>query len=172
MLAAPEVRRVLVAVVAGDVGQRIQTWREAHDAWRAKLLPPHLTLCYRPPHAPLELIEAQVRYAFPQPITVRLGGVTELPNRDRTLVVEILDAAALDTARQHLFDATHVAMGGYREWPWHITWVRYGVRCDSAALLALAEHDLRFDAPWTIDSVSLLELHDRQYSPVAEWRLP
>jgi hypothetical protein len=171
MLAAPEARRVLVAVVAGDVGQRIQTWRETHDAWRAKLLPPHLTLCYRPPHAPLALIEAQVRYAFPGPITVRLGGVTELPNRDRTLVVEILDAADLDTARRHLFDATHVEMGGYREWPWHITWVRYGVRCDSATLLALAEHELRFDAPWTIDSVSLLELRDGRYRPLAEWRL-
>ena len=164
-------RRVLVSVVSGSAGERIQRWREAHDPWRAKLLPPHLTLCYRPPHAPLELIEAQVRYAFPRPVTVRLGGVTELPNRDRTLVVEILDATDLDIARRRLFDTTHLEMGGYREWPWHITWVRYGIRCDSVALLALAEHDLRFDAPWTIDSVSLLELRDRRYASLADWRL-
>ena len=98
-------------------------------------------------------------------MVVRLGGVTALPNRDGTLVVEVLDAAELDQARRRLFDATHAAMGGYREWPWHITWVRYGVKRDSAALLALAEHDLRFDAPWTIDTVSLLELRAGATSP-------
>jgi 2'-5' RNA ligase len=171
-MSAPEPpRRVLVVVVPGEIGARIQAWREAHDARRAQLLPPHMTLCYRAPHAPSELIEAQVRYAFPLPVVVRLGGVTELPNRDRTLVVEVLDAAELDHARRRLFDATHAAMGGYREWPWHITWVRYGVRRDSAALLALAAHDLRFDAPWTIDTVSLLELHEGRYESVAEWRI-
>jgi 2'-5' RNA ligase len=162
-------RRVLVVVVPGEAGARIQTWREAHDARRALLLPPHLTLCYRAPHAPPELIEAQVRYAFPQPVVVRLGGVTALPNRDGTLVVEVLDAAELDQARRRLFDATHAAMGGYREWPWHITWVRYGIKRDSAALLSLAEHDLRFDTPWTIDTVSLLELRAGRYESVAEW---
>jgi len=107
----------------------------------------------------------------PQPVVVRLGGVTALPNRDGTLVVEVLDAAELDQARRRLFDATHAAMGGYREWPWHITWVRYGIKRDSAALLALAEHDLRFDTPWTIDTVSLLELRAGRYEPVAEWCL-
>ena len=162
---------MLVVVVRGEMGARIQAWREAHDARRAQLLPPHMTLCYRVPHAPPELIEAQVRYAFPLPMVVRLGGVTELPNRDRTLVVEVLDAVALDQARRRLFDATHAAMGGYREWPWHITWVRYGVKRDSAALLALAEHELRFDAPWTIDVVSLLELRNGRYESVAEWGL-
>jgi 2'-5' RNA ligase len=164
-------RRVLVVVVRGEMGARIQAWREAHDARRAQLLPPHMTLCYRAPHVPDELTEAQVRYAFPVPVVVRLGGVTELPNRDRTLVVEVLDAAELDQARKRLFDATYTEMGGYREWPWHITWVRYGVRRDSAALLALAEHDLRFDAPWTIDAVSLLELQAGRYEPIAEWQL-
>jgi 2'-5' RNA ligase len=164
-------RRVLVAVVPGVAGQRIQAWREAHDAWRSRLLPPHLTLCYRPPRVPASQIEAQVRHAFPRPVAVRLGGVTELPNRDRTLVVEVLDAADLDRARRLLFDTTFAEMGGYREWPWHITWVRYGIKCDSAALLALAAHDLSFDQPWTIDTVSLLELRAGRYESVAEWRL-
>jgi hypothetical protein len=45
------------------------------------------------------------------------------------------------------------------------------VRRDSAALLALAAHDLRFDAPWTIDTVSLLELHEGRYESVAEWHI-
>jgi hypothetical protein len=169
--AAEPARRVVVAVVPGAAGARIQAWREAHDGWRARLLPPHLTLCYRPPRAPDKSIEAQVRHAFPAPVPVRLGGVAELPNRDRTLVVEVLDAAQLDLARRRLFDATFVEMGGYREWPWHITWVRYGIKRDSAALLALAEHGLRFDEPWTIDTISLLELQNGRYEPVAEWRL-
>jgi 2'-5' RNA ligase superfamily len=164
-------RRVLVAVVPGAAGARIQAWREAHDAWRARLLPPHLTLCYRPPRVPEEAIEAQVRHAFPRPIVVRLGGVAELPNRDRTLVVEVLDAAELDQARRRLFDATFAEMGGYREWPWHITWVRYGIKRDSAALLALAAQALWFDEPWTIDTISLLELRAGRYEPVVEWRI-
>jgi 2'-5' RNA ligase len=162
-------RRVLAVIVSGEMGARIQTWREAHDARRAQLLPPHMTLCYRAPHVPQPLIEAQVRYAFPHPVVVRLGGVRELPNRDRTLVVEVLDAAELDRARRRLFDSTNAAMGGYREWPWHITWVRYGIKRDSAALLALAEHDLRFDTAWSIDTVSLLELRAGRYESVAEW---
>ena len=165
-------RRVLVALVPGPAGERIQQWREAHDPWRARLIPPHLTLCYRPSYASPELIEAQVRYAFPAPVTVRLGGVGELPNRDRTLVVHIADAGELDEARRRLFDGTHVVMGGYREWPWHVTWIRYGVKCDSATKLALAEDALRFDQPWLIDAVSLLELRDGRYEQVADWLLP
>jgi hypothetical protein len=86
-------------------------------------------------------------------------------------VVEVLEADELDQARRRLFDAKHMPMGGFREWPWHITWVRYGVRRDSAALLALAEHDLRFDAPWTIDRVSLLQLREERYESVADWHL-
>jgi len=160
---------VLVAVVPGEAGARIQAWREAHDPWRAKLLPPHLTLCYRPPHAPVDDIAKQVRHAFPQPIEVTLGGPAQLPNRDCTLVVQILDSLQLDQARQRLFDATHVVMGGYHEWPWHITWIRYGVKCDSTAKLAEAAHALRFDRTWLIDTISLLELQNGRYAPVAEW---
>jgi 2'-5' RNA ligase superfamily len=166
-----EPKRVLVAVVTGAPGARIQAWRETHDAWRARLLPPHLTVCYRPPDVPVERIAAQVRHAFPRPVAVRLGGVAELPNRDRTLVVEVLDTAALDHARRRLFDCTHAEMGGYREWPWHITWVRFGIQRDSAALLALAERDLRFDLDWTIETLSLLELRNGTYEPAAEFAL-
>jgi len=164
-------KRVLVAIVPGALGARIQTWRAEHDAWRARLLPPHLTICYRPPHGPLDTIAAQVRHAFPRPVPVRLGGVAQLPNKDGTLVVEVLDTAELDSARRRLFDCTHAEMGGYREWPWHITWIRYGVRRDAAALLALAADALRFDAPWTIDSLSLMELRDGRYEQAAEFAL-
>ena len=169
MIEAP--KRVLVAVVPGDLGARIQTWRELHDAWRARLLPPHLTICYRPPHVALETIAAQVHHAFPAPVQVRLGGVAQLPNKDGTLVVEVLDAAELDSARRRLFDCTHAEMGGYREWPWHITWIRYGVRYDAAALLELAADGLHFDAPWTIDTLSLMELREGRYLPAAEFAL-
>ena len=77
------------------------------------LLPPHLTLCYRAPHAPPERSRHRSATRFHRPVVVRLGGVTALPNRDGTLVVEVLDAADLDQARRRLFDATHAAMGGY-----------------------------------------------------------
>ena len=164
-------KRVLVAVVPGSAGSRIQTWRELHDGWRSRLLPPHLTLCYKPPPVPFDDIAAQVRHAFPAPVPVRLGGVAQLPNKDGTLVVEVLDTAELDAARRRLFDCRHAEMGGYREWPWHITWVRYGVRRDSAALLAEAADGLRIDAPWTIDRLGLLELRDGRYEPVAEFEL-
>ena len=100
-----------------------------------------------------------------------LGGVAQLPNKDGTLVVEVLETAELDLARRRLFDCTHAEMGGYREWPWHITWVRYGVRRDSAALLAEAAEGLRIDAPWTIDRLSLLELRDGRYEAVAQFDL-
>jgi hypothetical protein len=50
-------------------------------------------------------------------------------------------------------------------------WVRYGIKRDSTALLALAAHELKFDASWTIDTVSLLELHAGRYESVAEWQL-
>jgi len=164
-------KRVLVAVVPGSAGARIQTWREQHDTWRSRLLPPHLTLCYRPPLVPTEQIAAQVRHAFPSSVAVRLGGVAQLPNKDGTLVVEVLDTAELDLARRRLFDCTHAEMGGYREWPWHITWVRYGVRRDSAALLAEAAEGLSIDAPWTIDRLSLLELRDGRYESAAQFEL-
>ena len=45
-VASPQGRRVLVAVVTGDPGERIQQWREKHDPDQAHRLPPHTTLCY------------------------------------------------------------------------------------------------------------------------------
>ncbi len=164
-------RRVLLAVVPGELGQRIQALRERYDPVRARFLPPHLTLCYRPPSAPLADIERQVRHAFPEPVLVRVRGAAELPNRDMTLVIGIVESDALDEARRRLFDATYVTLGGYRDWPWHITWLRYGVNRDRAALLAAAERELMLDEPWSIDTVSLLERREIDYQVLADWRL-
>src|SRR5262245_30543571 len=138
-------RRVLVVPVRGTLGERIQAWRERHDAKQAVRLPPHLTVCYWPPHEPLEAITAQVRHAFRKPVQVRLGGVFVLAHREAPLAVEVLETDALDAARHRLFDATHVEMGGRHEWPWHITCVRYGYNRDREALLAEAERELRLD---------------------------
>jgi hypothetical protein len=169
----PVGRRVLVATVRGELGERIQRWRERHDEKHAKRLPPHLTVCYRPPvDVPLEQLEAQVRHGFPEPVTVRLGGPIVLNHREQPVAVAVLETEALDAARHRLFDERYVEMGGRHEWPWHITSVRYGHnREDLPALLALAETDLRLDAPWTIDEISYLELRNGRYAPVAEWRL-
>jgi hypothetical protein len=49
--------------------------------------------------------------------------------------------------------------------------VRYGINCDSAALLALAERELVVDEPWLIDAVHLLERRATDYELLAEWRL-
>jgi hypothetical protein len=164
-------RRVLLAVVPGEVGQRLQSWRARDDPVRARLLPPHLTLCYRPPSVAPAAIEQQVRHAFPEPVRVRLHGFTELPNRDHTLAVRIVECEALDEARRRLFDATYVELGGYRDWPWHITWVRYGVNRDRAGLLTLASREFPLDEPWSIDTVSLLERRKTDYHILADWRL-
>jgi 2'-5' RNA ligase superfamily len=167
----PRGRRVLVAVVPGALGAQIQAWREKYDAKHAARLPPHLTVCYRPPDAPLEALEAQVRHAFPGPIAVRLGGVFVLPHREAPLAVQVLATEGLDDARRRLFDGTHAEMGGRDNWPWHITCVRYGHSRDREALLAAAAHELALDDLWTISSVSYLELRDGHYEPVAEWPL-
>jgi hypothetical protein len=167
----PPGRRVLVAVVNGQPGALIQAWREKHDAKHATRLPPHLTLCYRPPDVRLESLEAQVRHAFPSPVCVRLGPVFVLAHREAPLAVSVLESAELDKARRRLFDATHAEMGGRDEWPWHITCVRYGHSRDRAALLAAASSELALDEPWTIASVSYLELRNGRYEPLAEWNL-
>lgn len=164
-------RRVLVAIVPGQLGDRIQAWRELHDARHAARLPPHLTVCYRPPEAPIEAIEAQVRHAFVAPVSVRLGGVFVLAHQEAPLAVSVHATEALDEARRRLFDGTYVQMGGRHEWPWHITCIRYGHKRDREALLAAAAERLAIDAPWLIDRVSYLELRDGRFQPVAEWDL-
>ncbi|MBV9354393.1 MAG: 2'-5' RNA ligase family protein [Chloroflexi bacterium] len=164
-------RRVLLAVVPGEVGQRLQAWRARDDPVRARLLPPHLTLCYRPPNAAPAAIERQVRHALPEPVLVRLRGFTELPNRDRTLAVRVVESDALDEARRRLFDARYIELGGYREWPWHITWVRYGINRDRGAMLCQANREFPLDEAWLIETVSLLERRETDYQVLADWQL-
>lgn len=164
-------RRAIVAVVDGVLGDQIQAWRERYDARHATLLPPHLTLCYRPPDAPLADLEAQVRHAFARPILVRLGPVFVLSHREAPLAVSIHATDELEAARQRLFDGTHVQMGGRHEWPWHITCIRYGYKRDCEVLLATAAQELALDAPWLIERISYLELREGRYRPVAEWDL-
>lgn len=160
-----------MAVVDGVLGDQIQAWRERYDARHATLLPPHLTLCYRPPDAPLADLEAQVRHAFARPILVRLGPVFVLSHREAPLAVSIHATDELEAARQRLFDGTHVQMGGRHEWPWHITCIRYGYKRDCEVLLATAAQELALDAPWLIERISYLELREGRYRPVAEWDL-
>jgi len=167
----PTGRRVLVAVVAGELGERIQAWRERYDAKHAARLPPHLTVCYRPPEAPIEAIEAQVRHAFSAPLTVRLGSVFVLAHAEAPLAVSVHQTDALDEARLRLFDATHVEMGGRHAWPWHVTCVRYGHSRDREALLAAAAQELALDSPWHIEQISYLQLGSGRFEPLAEWDL-
>lgn len=167
----PPGRRVLVAVVDGEAGRHIQAWRERHDPKQATRLPPHLTVCYRPPDVPLEILEAQVRHAFREPVQVRLGPVFVLAHAEAPLAVGIHDTDELDTVRQRLFDGTHVQMGGRHEWPWHITCIRYGHSRDREALLAMAADELALDEPWLIDRISYLELRNGRYEALAEWCL-
>jgi hypothetical protein len=168
----PVGRRVLVVTVRGDLGTLIQAWRERHDPKQAQRLPPHLTVCYRPPtDASLDALEAQVRHGFPEPVQVRLSGVFVLPHREAPLAVRVLETADLDAARRRLFDGSVVQMGGRDDWPWHITCIRYGHNRDQQELLAAAASELPLDSPWTIDLVSYLELRNGRYEPVAEWRL-
>lgn len=167
----PPRRRVLVAVVEGEAGRQIQAWRERHDARQAARLPPHLTVCYRPPDAPLESLEAQVRHAFRAPVCVRLGPVFVLAHAEAPLAVSIHDTAELEAARQRLFDGTYVQMGGRHAWPWHITCVRYGHSRDREALLTQAADELALDEPWLIDRISYLELCNGRYEALADWSL-
>jgi hypothetical protein len=165
-----EGRRVLVAVVTGDVGARVQRWRERHDPDQARRLPPHTTLCYWPPTVEPSVLEAQVRHAFDRPITVRLGAVHEFDNDDHTFYVEVQETADLDAARNRLYDATHLEMPRRPDWTWHVTCVRYGKDGDLDALRRAAS-DLVLDAPWRIDTVAYLELRGGRYETVAEWRV-
>lgn len=163
-------RRVLVAVVTGDLGARIQRWRERHDPEQARRLPPHTTLCYWPPTVEPEILERQVRHAFDRPVSVRLGAVHEFGNRDQTLYIEVLDTADLDAARTRLYDGAHLQLPSREDWTWHVTCVRYGRSGDLPALKQAAA-GLQLDATWRIDTVAYLELRGDRYETVAEWRV-
>lgn len=169
-------RRVLVAVVTGEPGERIRRWRERYDPVQARRLPPHTTLCYWPPVLSPDgqpSLEAQVRHAFDRPVEVWLGDVREFGNADHTFYVEVTRTEALDRARRRLFDATHVALGGRTEWSWHVSCVRYGNdrTADELADLRRAATELRVQAPWTVDTIAYLELRGDRYEPAAEWRV-
>ena len=164
-------RQVLVAIITGEAGRRIQEWRERHDPKQATRLPPHLTLCYRVPDAPLALIGAQVRHAFPSPVSVRLSRVFVLQHPEAPLAVSICQTDELDAARLRLFDGRYIQMGGRHDWPWHITCVRFGQSRDREALLQLAEVDLALDVPFTIATASYLALGGGRFHRLAEWDL-
>jgi hypothetical protein len=60
-------------------------------------------------------------------------------------------------------------MGGRREWPWHITCIRYGHSRNREALLSAAAEELALDETWIIQTISYLELRDGRYEAVAEF---
>lgn len=165
---SPQGRRVLVAVVTGDAGVRIQAWRERYDPEQALRLPPHVTLCYWAPVADPALIERQVRHAFDRPVAVRLGGVQRFENDEGTFYAAVLETAALDRARERLYDGAHLQLPGRRTWSWHVTCVRDARGRDVAALWSAAR-DLRLDVLWPVETVAYLELRDDRYEPVATW---
>jgi 2'-5' RNA ligase len=166
--ASPPGRRVLVAIVTGDVGDRIQQWRQVHDPKQARRLPPHVTLCYWAPQDGLNALEQQVRHAFADPVTVRLGAVKEFDNKEHTFYVEVCDAAPLNTARLRLYDGTHRDLPPLREWTWHVTCVRDSRNRDLDELRRAAA-GLYLDTTWRIDTVACLELRGERYEPVATW---
>ena len=168
---SPDGRRILVAVVTGEVGDRIQSWREKHDPEEAKRLPPHATLCYWAPEVEPETLERQVRHAFPAPFEVRLGDVRKGDNDQETFYVEVVDREPLDGALACLYDGTHVEMPRRRDgWLWHITCVRESRGRDQDALMAAAR-ELCLDAPWSVDTVAYMELQGDAYVQLACWNL-
>jgi 2'-5' RNA ligase superfamily len=168
---SPPGRRILVAVVTGAVGERIQAWRRKHDPEQAERLPPHATLCYWAPIVEAELLEQQVRHAFPERLNVGLGGVLEGDNDQETFYVEMLDTERLEEAQSRLYDGTHVSLPASNGWLWHVTCVRDSRARDKKALAAAAQ-DLQIDEHWTLDTISYMELsEDGRYQAVATWRI-
>lgn len=167
---SPDGRRILIAVVTGEVGQRIQAWRCQHDPEQAERLPPHATLCYWAPEVEPERLERQVRHAFPRPVEVRLRGVHKGTNDQETLFAQMLETDALDAAHVRLYDGTHVTLPARDGWLWHVTCVRESRGRDQAALLAAAEA-LQLDDIWTVDTVSYMRLNGERYESLATWHL-
>ncbi|MDQ3696121.1 MAG: 2'-5' RNA ligase family protein [Chloroflexota bacterium] len=167
---SPPRRRIIVAVVTGDIGNRIQAWRVKHDPLQARRLPPHLTLCYWAPEAPPELIEAQVRHAFPRPVPVRLGQVHVFANQDQTYYVDVQDTGQLDAARRLLYDGAFIDLPKGDDWTWHVTYVRRGSDANQVQLRAAAS-ELAINDVWSIDTVAYMQLRDDAYVTLDRWRL-
>jgi len=170
---SPPGRRILIAVVTGEAGRRIQAWREQHDAEQARRLPPHATLCYWAPTVEPELLERQVRHAFDAEGTpsVRLGEVRKGDNDQETLYVEVLDTQPLNSMHARLYDGAFVPLPGRDGWLWHVTCVRESRGKDQEALWAAAQSlDLK-DAPWTVDTVAYMELRGDRYESIATWQM-
>jgi len=165
---SPPGRRILIAPVTGEIGERIQRWREEHDPEQALRIPPHATLCYWAPDVDLALLKQQVRHAFDRPVTARLGAVRQFGNRDRTLYVEVLETGGLDAARARLYDGTHYQLPGDPTWTWHITCVR-STRGKAIDQLLRAAESLKLDCAWRLDTIAYMELRDKRYMPLAEW---
>lgn len=169
-VASPEGRRILIAVVTGTVGERIQAWRMEHDPAQSERIPPHTTLCYWAPTVEPAILEAQVRHAFASSVTVRLGEVHEFDNDQRTFYVEILDTAGLDEARDRLYDGTHVALPGDRAWTWHVTCVRESRGQDPGPIREAAQ-TLALNEPWRVDRIEYMELRVGRYESLASWQV-
>ena len=168
---SPGGRRILVALVTGEAERRIQVWREQHDPEQARRLPPHATLCYWAPTVASDLLERQVRHAFPKPFQVHLGETRKGTNDQETFYVEVLDREALDAALDLLYDGTYIDLPERRkDWLWHITCVRESRGQDQQALMAAAR-ELHLNVPWTVDTIAYMELRDDVYSPLASWTL-
>ena len=169
---SPPGRGILLAIVTGEIGERIQRWREMHDPEQARRYPPHATLCYWVPDVSdaLDTLDAQVRHAFPAPIEVALGGPHIFENPGRTMYVEVRDHATLDAARQRLTDGTHLELPGREGWEWHVTCLR---RTDgvTAEVLAAAEDELQIDAPWLIVELGYFVLVGDEYERRRTWHL-
>ncbi len=171
---SPEGRGILLAIVTGEVGARIQRWREARDPDQAKRYPPHATVCYWVPEhldaGGLDALDAQVRHAFPEPVEVTLGGPRIFENEGRTMYVEVRNHHALDVARERLTDGTHLDLPGRDGWTWHVTALR---RTDGAPsdILATAEHELAIHAQWRIEEIAYLVLTGDQYERRRTWFL-
>jgi hypothetical protein len=165
---SPQGRRVLIAIVTGEPGERIQEWRREHDPQQALRLPPHATLCYWAPNVAPDVLKKQVRHAFREPVSVRLGAVKEFDNEEETFYVEVLDTDALDRARRRLYDGEHVELPLSGDWTWHVSCIRDSRGRDKEAL-RLAARRLELDAAWRIETVAYMELRGERYEAIAVW---
>jgi len=157
-----------VAVVDGEPGAKIQSWRSENDPDQASRIPPHTTLCYWATGLDLPALELQVRHAFPERISVELGGIREFPGSEGAFYIELLRTAQLDAARSRLYDGRHLDLGQPGEWPWHITCVRYPGGRDLTCLREAAK-SLSPGKEWEISQIACLELRGDRYEPVATW---